>query len=861
MFVFRPLPAAGLLLLGALGGLCPALVGAAPAPPTYERDVLPLFQDRCGRCHGAGNAEAGLDVRTCGDLLQGGYSGKSVIPGQPEKSLLYQMLADGRMPKGKRLEPAELRRVADWIRSGARGTTGAGGHWAFRSPTLPKLPAVRAMARVRNPIDRFLLADLERHTLTFAPDADRRTLIRRLTYDLIGLPPTPEDVERFVSDPDPQAYEKLVDRLLADPRYGERWARHWLDTAGYADSEGVLQEDRIRPNAWRYRDYVIRAFNADKPYDQFLREQLAGDEISDYKNVKEFTPEVVDQLAATGFLRTAVDATRDDFNAHQYGEYQYRMLHDTQTIVFSTVLGLTVQCSRCHNHKYEPLTQKDYYRVQSLFMGAVRPRGAILPTNRRQIIAATPVEQELARKTNADVETALARLNTEQADLTAAFQARFAEANAGMAPEAEREAFLAALKSPSASRTAEQKALLARYPKLVQPDAPTLSKAFPEYRRDLASLGKRRDAENAKRVTLTEVRAFYDQDSTPPPTPLLPRGEWLKPGDAVEPGIPAVLDEAAHPFTVPTPAAGAYSTGRRRAFAEWVTRSDHPLTARVMVNRIWAHHFGAGIVPTVENFGHSGIRPTNQALLDWLAVTFARPATDPPSGEGMGWSLKKLHRLIVTSTAYRQSSNPQSIIRNPQSDTLLAHQRPRRLEAEAVRDAMLAVSGTLDPKMFGEPVDNEIRPTGEIVPVGEERGGRRSIYVLVRRSMPVTFLNSFDQPVMETNCTRRTPSTTATQALALMNSSFVASQAGHFARRLEQDCGAEAKDRQQVEHAYTLALSRTPNGQELGDALTFLRTQSEAYVREGKTAAEAHTAALSDFCQALMSSDEFVYLD
>lgn len=852
-----PLSWASGLLLGA-AALAPAFAAGTRPSPDYEGAVLPLFQARCGACHGSGNPEAGLDVRTHGDLLQGGYSGSPVVPGSPEKSLLYQMLADGRMPKGKRFSAAELKLVADWIRAGARGKTGAGGHWAFRAPKQPPLPAVKDAKRVRTPLDRFLLAALEAKGLGFSPDADRRTLIRRVTYDLIGLPPAPEEVEKFIADPDPQAYEKLVDRLLADPRYGERWARHWLDPAGYADSEGVLQEDRIRPNAWRYRDYVIRALNADKPYDQFLREQIAGDELVDYKHAKQFTPEVVDTLAATGFLRTAVDATRDDFNSHQYGEYQYRMLHDTQTIVFSTVLGLTVQCSRCHNHKYEPLTQKDYYRAQSLFMGAVRPRGALLPTNRRQIIAGTAEEQENAKKVNAAVEAALGQLNQEQQNLIATYRVRHAEAKAETVPEADRAPFLAALKLPEASRSAEQKALVAKYPALAQAGPDQLSAAFPDFRDGMAGIQKRRQEENARRITLPEIRAFYDQDATPPPTPLLIRGEWLRPGDPVEPGIPAVLDDPARPFTVPAPAPGAYTTGRRRAFAEWLTRPDHPLTGRVLVNRIWAHHFGAGIVPTVENFGRSGQRPTNQALLDWMATAFTRPAPG-----GLGWSLKKLHRLIVTSTAYRQSSaaDPKTALRNAPLEALLWRQRPRRLEAEAVRDGMLSVSGTLDPTMYGEPVGNDIRPTGEIVPSGEENGGRRSIYVLVRRSLPVTFLNSFDQPIIETNCTRRTASTTATQALALMNSSFVSSQAGHFARRLVKDAGAAAKERDWVERAYHLGLSRPPTSGELGETLNFLREQTDLYQKSGKNEAEARQSALSDFCQALLSSNEFVYVD
>jgi len=878
-----------LLSVATLAGLSVAAAAAShpaeapakrtPVALTYEKDVFPLLQGRCFGCHGAGLPHAGLDLHTVGDLLEGGHSGTAVVPGAPEKSLLYQMLADGRMPKGGgRFSPAELKVVSTWIRTGAQGKPG-GGHWAFRAPSRPTPPAVHAEARVRNPIDRFLLADLERRKLSFSPEADRRTLIRRVTYDLVGLPPTPQEVDAFLRDPSPDAYEKVVDRLLADPRYGERWARHWLDAAGYADSEGVLQEDRVRPNAWRYRDYVIRAFNADKPYDQFLREQLAGDEISDYRNAREFTPELIDTLSATGFLRTAVDATRDDFNPHQYGEYQYRMLHDVETIVATTTLGLPLQCSRCHDHKYEPISQKDYYRIQALFTPAVRPKGTLLPTNRRQIVAATPAQQEEAKKTNAAIDAALTALNQQQAVLLAEYRVKRVEASASGVAEADRSALLAALRTGEAQRTAEQKALVTKYRAAIDATPEQLSAALPEFKQKQNALQQQRAAEERKRITYPEIRAFYDQDATPPPTPLLTRGDWLRPADPVEPGIPQILDDPRRPFSLPTPAPGASTTGRRKAFAEWLTRPDHPLTARVLVNRMWAHHFGVGIVPTVENFGRSGATPSNRALLDWLATAFsgvpssefrvpgsfpalhdAEPETLSPK---LNWSIKQLHRMIVTSSAYRQSSasRPEGVKADP-DDRLLWRQRPRRLEAEAIRDGVLAVSGTLDGTMFGPFIGTETRPTGEIVAAGEEGPGRRSIYLLVRRSQPIDLLNAFDQPVMETNCIRRSPSATATQALALMNSSFVTAQAKQFARRLLRDRPAVAADPQVVETAYGLALSRPPSPTERAASLQFLQEQLARYAAEkGATPETSRDRAYADFCQALLSANEFVYVD
>jgi hypothetical protein len=857
------------------------LCAAAPAhagrprrsipPPTYERTLLPIFRARCLGCHAGSQARAGLDLRTRGDLLEGGHSGPGVVPGSPKDSLLYQTLLNGRMPPGGKMPPAELARVEAWIRAGAPGAPSAG-HWAFRTPRAPVVPAVRGAARARNPIDRFLLSLLERKGLAFSPDADRRTLVRRVTYDLIGLPPSPAEVEDFVTDTRADAYERLVDRLLADPRYGERWARHWLDTAGYADSEGVLQEDRIRPNAWRYRDYVIRAFNEDRPYDRFVREQIAGDELVDYRNAGRYTPEIVESLTATGFLRTAVDATRDDFNPHQYGEYQYRMLHDTQTIVSSTVMGLAVQCTRCHSHKYEPLSQRDYYGLQALFAGAVRPRGTLLPSARRQVVAATAAEQKQAQETNARIDSILAALADKQAALLRDFRLRHLNDRLAAMPEAERAPIRAAADTPEVKRTADQKALVAKYAGLVEPPVELLAKGYPEFKQRRAELEQQREAEQAGRINLTTIRAFYDQDAAPPPTRMLLRGDWLRPGEPVEPAVPDVLARAFRPLGWSAPAPGAATTGRRRAFADWLADPRNPLTARVMVNRVWAHHFGAGIVSSVDNFGRSGAAPSHPELLDYLACYFTAGAAAPgPRGQALGsetptgaWSVKRLHRLILTSSAYRQASAWREAAATVDPENrLLWRQRPRRLEAEVIRDAVLSVSAMLDPRMYGEPVPIEARPSGEIVANDEENRGRRSIYLLARRSLPVDLLNAFDAPVMETNCARRVTSTTATQALAQMNGTFITHQARHFARRILSEKVAPdwEADARRLEIAYLLALSRGPAPRERAAARQFLRDQTARYIAAQKTPGVSTELAWTDLCQALLTSNEFIYID
>ena len=750
---------------------------------------------------------------------------------------------------------------------GAHHTAAAEQHWAFKAPVCPKVPAA-APASVRNPVDRFLLGTLKARGLAYSLPADRRTLLRRVTFDLIGLPPTPTELDAFLADHSANAYEKVVDRLLADPRFGEQWARHWLDTAGYADSEGILQEDKIRPNAWRYRDYVIRSFNSDRPYDRFLREQIAGDELVDYHGAPKWSPEIEEAITATGFLRTAVDATRDDFNTHQFNEYQVRMLNDTQTILVSSTLGITLQCARCHDHKLEPFTQRDYYRMQAFLTPAVRPDGKLLPTNRRQIPAGTDAEQQRAKETNAKVDIAVQAVNAREAALLADFRQRNLTGHATGIPDADRAAVALTAQTAEAKRTPEQKTLAAKYKAQIEATPESLSAAFPEFKARLAEIQKARAQEETKRVILPEIRAFYDQDAAPPPTTIRIRGEWTRPGDPVDPGVPAVLEDPRNSFRLPATPAGAKTTGRRRALADWITRGDNPLTARAIVNRVWERHFGVGLVATPENFGRSGAAPTNQALLDWLACNLVR------GFEGSApWTLKAMHRLMVTSAAYRQASTLRpDAARIDSDDRLLWRQRPRRLEAENIRDAVLFAAGALDATMYGEPVGEVTKPTGEISPVGEDKQGRRSIYLLVRRSMPVTLLNTFDAPVMETNCTRRVTSATATQALAILNSAFVDAQARTFAGRVLKETSSGVVGhgasypavlrRAWIDTAYRIALSRVPTAIEGSAALDFMKAQAARYAAAGKPEISASDErALADFCLALLGSNEFIYLD
>jgi hypothetical protein len=492
-------------------------------------------------------------------------------------------------------------------------------------------------------------------------------------------------------------------------------------------------------------------------------------------------------------------------------------LFDTQQIVASSILGLTIQCARCHDHKYEPLSQKDYYHLLAFFQGAIRPTGPVLPSDKRAIVEATRAEKDTAAEVNGPLDMVIKALG----DL----------------------------------KTARAQQFRARHPDGEQASEEDLRKTFPEYAKLGDQLANEIKEEDARRIKFPSIRALYDLDASPPPSHVLERGDPLSPGEEVMPAIPAVLDTRAHPFQLSPSEINAATTGRRTALAQWLIRADHPLTARVMVNHIWAHHFGEGLVPTTENFGRSGSPPSNQPLLDWLATEFVRRS----------WSMKAMHRLIMTSAAYRQSSAARSDgLKSDPENKLLWRMSPRRLEAEIVRDAVLKVAGMLDPKMFGEPVGTKAKPSGEIVPKDETQAGRRSIYQLVRRSALPTFLEVFDEPVMETNCTRRITSISASQALTLMNSEFVGAQSEHFARRVLTEVpvsgmSAGPADPRTIAHAARLAFSREPSDRELNLMISFVKKQTALY--SNLMGDELALRVYSDLCLTLFSANEFIYVD
>jgi len=828
----------------------------AAEPPRFERDVMPVFVAKCVKCHGGVMTKAGLDLRTAAAVKHGGDTGPAAIPGDSAKSLLLEQITSGAMPPGKaaKLTPAEVAVVKAWIDGGA--ATDAPGaaaqfaaptHWAFRPPVRPAVPPGG-----RHPIDAFLFAKLQANGLTFSPPAERLTLLRRVTVDLTGLPPTPAEQDAFLADQSPDAYEKVVDRLLASPRHGERWGRHWLDVAGYADSEGILDADYVRSAAWRYRDWVIRAVNADMPYDTFLREQIAGDEYADYwthyRTAKELPPGVVDSLIATGFLRCASETSRPDFvSIKNAAGYYYQTLDDTQAIVASAVLGLTVQCAKCHTHKFDPIPQADYYRVQAVFMSAYRPAQWV-PQVQRKLNEATAAQEKEAAARNADVAKRVAELQKSQTALRQEFAQKLFEDRLAKLPAAIREDTRLAVTAAPAKRTDVQKYLAEKFtPELKPADAKlpaVLAEAYPEYAAKAKPINAAVAAEQAKTQTFAEIRAMYDLPGEPK-TPVLRRGDYAKPGPEVTPGVLSCV-AAPKPFAWAPPAKDAPTSGRRRAFADWVTQPGHPLTSRVMVNRVWLHHFGEGLVRTPENFGLQGTKPTHPELLDWLACEF----------EAGGWSLKKLHRLILTSAAYRQSSaaaGDRAAERKADPDnTLLWRQRLRRVEAEALRDSMLAVAGTLNEERFGPPVGVQRLSSDEVVAAAGPAGLRRSVYLQVRRSQPVTMLQLFDQPRIETNCTRRGVSTVASQALTLLNSDTLARQAEAFADRLTKESPADAAGA-----AVRLAFARPARPAELATLAKFFAEQTARHA----PAADAKRRALIDLCHMVLCANEFVYVD
>ncbi|MBI4909530.1 MAG: PSD1 domain-containing protein [Acidobacteria bacterium] len=863
-------------------GIVLLLSGAASGQvPTFQHDILPLFERRCNTCHGS-TKTANLDMRTLPSLLTGGASGPVVVPGKPEHSVLWKKIASDAMPLGgKQLTAVEKELVRKWIETGqfpgARSESLPEGQfserarrfWSYQKPVSRTPPAVKNRAEVRSPIDAFLLEKLEAKGLSLNQEAPREKLIRRAYYDLTGLPPSPEDVRSFIQDKSEGAYEALIDRLLKSERYGERWARHWLDAAGYADGNGFLG-DEPRTHAWRYRDWVIRALNGDMPYDQFLTEQFAGDQMVDWKMGEPLSPEAVEKLTATGFLRLTPDGT-DNQTIYEVDK-QYDALHAATEVSMKALMGISLGCARCHDHKFDPILQKDYYRIMAAIRPVYDPDDVFPPKDSKWLAANIGSGEWPARLVpNATKEQMDAYLQVQKELaktrppilLMAAAREKWLTAQLEKLDEPQRSEALAAVRTPESKRSDNQKRLMRGYSDRFSVSDQELEKFDP-------ALKQARESQSAIAAKLKAVRpemiwAAWDV-SPNATTRVLLRGDFESPSDVVEPGVPLILDDPKNPFQPAKPTPGSPHTGRRLAFAKWLTKPDHPLTSRVIVNRIWQHHFGSGIVATPDDFGSQGARPTHPELLDWLAVSLVEH----------GWKLKWLHKEIMMSAAYRQSSSASPAqLKADEPNRLLSRWPARRLEAEAVRDGILAASGLLSLELYGDPIALCTAPDGNYLPDtagridGERIRGfnfdpppckpaahplpagrnpnRRSIYLQVRRVAAPGFLVAYDAPLMDNNVAMRFRSSVPTQALAALHNPLMVDAASALAERTKTDAGADLVAR--IRRALELAYSRPAGENEVSFAFAQISRQKDA------------ESGLRMFCQALMGSNDFLYVD
>jgi hypothetical protein len=683
-------------------------------------------------------------------------------------------------------------------------------HWAWKRPVRPRVPVIGGK-QTANPIDAFIRAKLKEAGLAPAPPATREQLIRRVTFDLTGLPPTPEEIDGFVKDRSPKAWEKVVDRLLASPRYGERWARHWLDIARYADTNGY-EFDEPRPDAWRYRDYVIKSFNEDKPYDRFIIEQIAGDEAF---------PGDPAALVATGFNLLGPDMT----DSSDQLQRRYNTLIDMTDTTALAFLGLTMTCARCHDHKFEPIPQVDYFRLQAFFTPAAF---------RKDLVVATSEQRKAFDEANRDYRNLTKPIRDDIAAIEEPVRKRLYEKKLAKLSEEAQQAH----RTPPEKRTGGQQELVAQTERLVRVTAAEITKALTaDERNKLDDLQKKlKTFDGKKPAALPVAMGLTDNPGPPPRTFLLERGELANRAEEVQPGFPSILDRAGKGGVAIKPL--AKSTGRRLALAKWIASPANPLTARVIVNRLWQYHFGRGIVPTASDFGLRGEEPTHPELLDWLACELV---------EG-GWSLKRLHRLMLLSETYRQSTQVSKEAAAKDPDNLLfARMNRLRLEGEAVRDSLLVISGRLNPKMYGPGVvlPEVARGVGggrpAQVTADAKEHTRRSIYLFQRRNLRHPFLAVFDLPDSNLSCPKRERSTTAPQALSLLNAPEVLAASSALAERLTREA-ASVED--QIELAYCLTLGRRPSQTEAERAKAFLKD-----------------SPLSELCRALFNLNEFVYLD
>jgi len=890
---------AALFLLGLLSII--ALGQKSPAP-----DISAILA-KCQQCHGTAVQMSKLSVGTRASLLAGGAHGPAIIPGNAADSLLYKRITGQEKPAMPMapvspLTAGEIAAVKTWIDQGApwpeeqKAAASAsaasnendasllvynGYHehqitdadrqwWSFQKPVRPAIPQVKDPRWSRSPIDALVKAKLETKGLTAAPPADRSTLIRRAYLDLVGLLPPASEVEAFVKDPSPRAYEDLIDRLLASPHYGERWARLWLDVARYSDSTGY-EYDYDVSEAWRYRDYVIKAFNEDKPYNQFILEQLAGDELDH---------PTFDSLTATGFVRLGPRVLDRDL---ENPNYRFDYLDDIIRTTYQSFQALSVNCARCHDHKFDPITRKDYYKTIAVFNGFVEYDHPLVPAEEwaKYQKAANEINNKIKALTQ-QVTAIEAPYRKEQfqrilakfpADIQEAFNTPEEKRTPGQKLLAAQVATVRgdeeqdfntggrALIKVNAGDEAARKALLDQIEALTRQLPPRPPVAFGVRDGDFRFIPHPPFQPGSLGGIVYEKLGFtgkYLPDSgdhyQPPPTyfgsnGLMPFAEEMK-APVVEPGFLTVLAKPSQQAFADPPQNGYPTSGRRRALAEAIASQDNPLTARVMVNRIWYQHFGQGIVTTPNNFGKMGTQPSNPELLDWLATEFMK----------RGWSIKQIHRLIMNSETYKMASDyyPSGDAEKDPTNQLLWRFPIKRLEAEIIRDAVLSASGDLNfqagGKPFFPPVPESV--TSQVPTKGRwektEEGPstwRRSIYAYVKRNLKYPMFEVFDQPDAALSCERREVTTVPTQALTLFNNEFFLLQARHFAERVTREAGNDPAA--QVQRMYRIAFSREPSARELQQALGFVTKQRKP----------GGLPALVEFAHVIFNTNEFLYIN
>ena len=849
--------------------LAAQLAGAdTPGEQLFADKVKPLLDSRCISCHGPDKVKGGLRMDSRAALLKGGDSGPALVPGNPSDSLLLQAVThskkDLEMPPKEKLTTNDIAVLRRWIQEGAPWPATAsnavatvvlkpgekiGDGWSDpRNPIVKifggqrldlwslrpvKLVAPPKSAKGTHPIDAFLLAKLKENKRKMSPEAERRTLARRLYFDLTGLPPTPEEVSDFVNDKRRDAYERLVDKLLASPRYGEHQARLWMDVVRYSDSNGY-DWDEFRPRAWRFRDYLIRAFNNDKPFNQLIREELAGDELFDGPPKTEKDQEC---LIATGYLRLGPqDNSAPLFNEQDRARAE--LMADLTETTSSAFLGLTMSCNRCHDHKYDPLSHADHYRMRAFFEPVKYADEMPLDVAK---------EQEAIRAHNKSLDEKIKPVQEQRDSLLGDVKKQLRSDKVAKLSEADR----ALLEIPKDKRTNDLKDKVAALEKKVEPKDKEIQSALtPEQKKLSESLAKQADELKKQKRSFTLGLLMVDNPEKIPVTKVLFQGNHKDPRAAVEPGFISALDP--NPAAIQKPANGK-STGRRLTLANWITSKDNPLTARVFVNRAWQQHFGQGLVATPNDFGLAGARPTHPELLDWLTGEFTRS----------GWSVKSLHRLIVTSAAYRQSSSVSKPVTSKDKDSHsvsdYSHQNIRRLSAEQLRDSLLSVSGILKLNHAGGPPiwpelppevlqanpafldDNETKTKGWY-PSPKTNQNVRSLFLVQKKTVRVPFMETFDLPENSVSCARRTESIVAPQALTLLNNAVSIEAARALAARVEREAGTNAT--KQIQLAFASALQRSADKSELRACTALLQQRN-----------------LTELWRAWLNLNEFIYID